>query len=538
MAEAKKRQRERSTVLFDLIKALTGPEKRYFKIFAQRHVIGEQNNYLKLFDAIESQEEYDEDLLQKKFKKEKFAKQLHRIKNYLYDLILKSLAEFHKAKTISSELRHKIEMVEILYAKGLTGQAQKMLEGTLELAEMYERYQYLPEIYELERRIMNSQFYNGKEENDLEKHFSSYQLSIDNLTDINGNWLKATRLMLFLNQHGPVRDAKALEEIERYFEEHKPETCTVRSFEACNYYYFNYVMYHRLRGEPEIAYSYALKHLNWYQEYSFFIRERLRSYLSLLYNFLGIAISIRKFDDVFDDALAKLERLPEEYANSPHNNIYLKLMHFNALHTIRISYALSSGKFKEGIDIIPEIQNGLAELGEKVEPIILHNFYFSFARLYFMTGQFQKANEYLNKVINSQKVQRTDLYCFAKIIQLLLHFEMKKFDLLEYSVISTYRYLLKRNRLYQVENIILDYIRKTAPTIQNEKDQIIAFRELKKTLEKATKNNPYESRALEYFDLTSWLESKISGKTFASLVEEKLKSEKAKPGVVNDFVGL
>lgn len=538
MEAGKKRQRERSTVLFDLIKALTGPEKRYFKIFAQRHVIGEQNNYIKLFDAIEAQEEYDEDILLKKFRKEKFAKQLHRIKNYLYDLILKSLTEFHRAKTISSELRHKMEMVEVLYAKGLTGQAQKMLEGTLELAEMYERYQYLPEIYELERRIMNSQFYNGKKEKDLEKHCNDYQLAIDNLDDINGNWLKATRLMLFLNEHGPVRDARALEEIERYFEEHKPETCAVRSFEACNYYYFNYVMYHRLRGEPEIAYSYALKHLNWYQEYSFFIRERLRSYLSLLYNFLSIALNIRKFDTVFDEALAKLEKLPEEYANSPHNNNFLKLMHFNALYTIRISHALASGKFKEGISIIPKIQEGLAGFGEKVEPIILHNFYFSFARLYFMEGQFQKANEYLNKVINSQKVQRTDVYCFAKIIQLLVHFEMKKFDLLEYSVISTYRYLLKRNRLYQVENIVLDYIRKTAPTIQNDKDQQVAFKDLKKSLEKATKNNPYESRSLEYFDLISWLESKISGKSFAAIVGKRLQSESAKPGVVNDFVGL
>src|SRR3990170_954851 len=119
MEEKKRKPKEKSTAVFDLIRSLTGPEKRYFKIFATRHVIGEENNYIKLFNAIESQQEYNEEVILDKFRNDKFAKQLHRIKNYLYDLIMKSLCEFHKAKSISSEVRQKLEMIEILYAKGL-----------------------------------------------------------------------------------------------------------------------------------------------------------------------------------------------------------------------------------------------------------------------------------------------------------------------------------------------------------------------------------------------------------------------------------
>ncbi len=538
MEDKKRKPKEKSTAVFDLIKSLTGPEKRYFKIFATRHVIGEENNYIRLFDAIESQPEYDEDAILNKFKKEKFARQLHRIKNYLYDLVMKSLCEFHKAKSISSEVRQKLEMIEILYAKGLIPHAEKMLESTKELAEVYEQYQYIPEIRELERKILNSQFYAGKTEADLEKMHAAYKTSLDVLDEINNNWLRAMRLMLFLNAQGPARNKQELATIEKKFEENKPEVCNVKSFEACNYFYFNYGMYYRLSGDEEKSYEYSLKHLKWYEEHSFFIRERLRSYLSLLYNFLGISLSLNRFDDTFFEVLGKLEKIPEEYAASPQNNNYLALMHFNAVNTIKLSHVIATGQFEKGLALIPEIQTGMKEMGEKIEPIIEYNFYFSFARIYFTAGNFQKANEYLNKIINSGKVQRTDIYCFSKILSLLVHYEMGKFDLLEYSVVSTYRYLLKRNRLYKVENIILDYIRKKAPQIDSEKKQLEAFAELKAALIAATKDDHFENRALEYFDIIAWLESKITGKKFSEIISERIKHPDYRPNILNDFVNV
>ena len=47
--------------LFALIHSLTGHEKRYFKIYASKHVMGEKNNYLKLFDFLCKQKEYEEE---------------------------------------------------------------------------------------------------------------------------------------------------------------------------------------------------------------------------------------------------------------------------------------------------------------------------------------------------------------------------------------------------------------------------------------------------------------------------------------------
>lgn len=51
---------------------MSKPEKRYFKVFSSRHVIGDQNNYQILFDAIDKLAEYDESKLMKKFENEAF----------------------------------------------------------------------------------------------------------------------------------------------------------------------------------------------------------------------------------------------------------------------------------------------------------------------------------------------------------------------------------------------------------------------------------------------------------------------------------
>ena len=62
-----------SDSLHRLIHSLNKPEKRYFNIYASRHSSG-KNNYVKLFEAICLQKQYDEEKIRQKFKQEVFIK--------------------------------------------------------------------------------------------------------------------------------------------------------------------------------------------------------------------------------------------------------------------------------------------------------------------------------------------------------------------------------------------------------------------------------------------------------------------------------
>jgi len=72
----------------ELIKSLTKSEKRYFKLISSRHTIGDENNYVILFDAIEKQIEYDEQALFQQFKGAAFLNKFAITKRRLYDHIL------------------------------------------------------------------------------------------------------------------------------------------------------------------------------------------------------------------------------------------------------------------------------------------------------------------------------------------------------------------------------------------------------------------------------------------------------------------
>ncbi|MFB0925750.1 MAG: hypothetical protein QMB65_10815, partial [Vicingaceae bacterium] len=96
---------KRSEHLHQLIKSLSKSEKRSFKLFANRHTIGEKNNYIQLFDAIDKQENYDEAILIKKLKDKKLTDNLSSVKVQLYNLILKNLRQYNPTNKTTYELR-------------------------------------------------------------------------------------------------------------------------------------------------------------------------------------------------------------------------------------------------------------------------------------------------------------------------------------------------------------------------------------------------------------------------------------------------
>src|SRR5687767_4613325 len=102
--------------LFRLIKSLSKTEKAYFKKFSERHTIGDRNNYLKLFDAIDRQIVYDE---QKLKKEEKYITQLPYLKNYLTSMIFKAMQVFYADHTEGHRIRRLADDAWFLYKKGL-----------------------------------------------------------------------------------------------------------------------------------------------------------------------------------------------------------------------------------------------------------------------------------------------------------------------------------------------------------------------------------------------------------------------------------
>jgi len=107
------------------------------------------------------------------------------------------------------------------------------------------------------------------------------------------------------------------------------------------------------------------------------------------------------------------------------------------------------------------------------------------------------------------------------MLNLITHYELGNRDVIEYYVRSTYRYLMKKGDLHLFQHYILQFIKGLSRDI-TEKGLQKRFVALREQLLPLTKNQ-YERRAFVYFDIISWLESKIEGTTVSAIMSKKAK---------------
>ena len=72
---------------------------------------------------------------------------------------------------------------------------------------------------------------------------------------------------------------------------------------------------------------------------------------------------------------------------------------------------------------------------------------------------------------------------------------------------------------------MLNFIGRTLPSFPQRGELREAFSRLKSTLTELSED-PFEKKAMEGFDWIPWLESKITGRSFAEIIKEKASGDK------------
>ena len=498
--------------LFQLIKTLTKAEKKNFKSFAFKQK-GDKK-YLKLFDAIDSLHEYDELLLKKKFHNEKFIKQLSSIKNYLYNLILKSLEVHHR--NVAAGLKGVMIQVDILFGKSLYKQCSALLNRAKVIAYKHERFMKILEIIDKEKRLIDAQGYRiitNKNMNELIKEETVILERINNRREYENLRYK---IFEYYVKNDIARNKKEEKHYQRIVDN---PLCTneykALSYDAKTDFFFIQGVYYYSTGNIKECYKYRKKLVEFIESQPERMRGEEMRYLSALINLYSVAIQCGYYDECLS-AINKMRTLSPDALNN-------KIFAFRGAYIHALDLYIHNGEFKKGISFIKNIEDGLQNYKGKIQASSLIVFYINIAYTYFGIEDYSNAVKWLNKIINDIASDvRTDINCFARILYLITHYELGNAELLEYIVKSTYRFLYKRNRLYRFETCVLNFIKKSLPKANTQQKLINSFEDLKQELEDVTKE-PLEKKALEYFDFISWLESKIENRPFAEIVKEKVK---------------
>ena len=148
-------------------------------------------------------------------------------------------------------------------------------------------------------------------------------------------------------------------------------------------------------------------------------------------------------------------------------------------------------------------------------------FYYKIGCLYFGSNNFKTALKWLNAIIQEQDTDlREDLHSFARILRLICYFELDDREMIEMNIRATYRFLLRKKELGKYETAILKFFRDSQNAFSS-KEIIDLFKVLKLKMLRLEKDR-FEKRAFNYFDIISYLESKIQGLLIETLVKKKL----------------
>ena len=147
--------------------------------------------------------------------------------------------------------------------------------------------------------------------------------------------------------------------------------------------------------------------------------------------------------------------------------------------------------------------------------------YFNCAEIYFGAGKYSRSLYWTRKITNAPaEACAEDIRAWGHIITILIHYEMKTSDILEHLTSSARRFLDKRARLYKVEDSILKFMHRLNKMETDRKLVQAEFRKFYEEIKTITKD-PDEAKTLMYFDLLTWIESKIENRPVAEIVKEK-----------------
>src|SRR6185437_6104286 len=199
----------------------------------------------------------------------------------------------------------------------------------------------------------------------------------------------------------------------------------------------------------------------------------------------------------FDITLRQFEKFAKTPAAMQHDNFRTHTSIY--INSARINQFLMQGDFREGLAIVPEVENKLKEYALFVDSHRIVVFNYKFASLYFGAGDYNTAIDYLQNIINdNQPGLRNDLQCYARLMHLLCHYEIGNEEILESLIKSVYRFFARMKTLTVIEEAIFTFLRHSFKVkAKYLKPELVAFLKKIKHLEK----NRFETRSFAYLDV-------------------------------------
>jgi len=498
---------KKDTSLFELIHSLTPSEKGYFKKYCSGS--GDGKNYLKLFDLISVQQDYDEEKLKKK-SGIRMPAQFSAEKSYLFHLILEALGTYSRSSNEQFEMQHDLGKAKLLFERSFYEQAMRLAEKVVRFAEGTENFTMLVDALNLETLIW--QFLPAHERKKLETLMEEKERAIINLQKTEQARKINAEMLLMFQTIGLARSetqmelyhslARKAEDAANASADFLPVTARVYLCNCLSYY-------HNILGNLDKSLEYMKALIRFIDENPGILPSSLTFYISSVNN-LVLLYLYQKMDKEAEVTIRKLDDI-----NSP------SIRDSNAIFICRHNTRFELYEKRSDLASAYDLSRGLREEIKKFSTRLStqytgHLIYYAF-RACFYTGHLKDALHWINMLVHeAASPAKSEILAIARISEMILHYEMKNHDSIENLAESTERYFAKHGNLFRFEKIMLEFFKKMATLEPGKK----AFETLEAELILLL-DDPLEQRIFSYFDFISWAEGKIVKRKIGEIIKEK-----------------
>lgn len=501
-------------ILYQLIHSLEKSEKRNFKLYIKRSSGNEDLKIIKLFDAIDKMEPYDEQVLLRKLK-DVTKPQLSNLKSHLYKELLASLRLLKSGDSLDLQLNELFDSAHILYKKGLFYQSLRIIDRAKEMAKLNQKFFFLPLLLSLEKRIeaLNVTDTFPARIDELSDEANEANTKLDMVTRLSNLSLQ---MYGFFIANGHARNEDEEDKVKKFFKQTLPSgSAQQEGFYERLYFYQAYTWYAFIRQDFLLYYRYAQKWVDLFEEKTNMIRVETGHYIRGFHNLLNAHFDLRNYEKLSID----LKRF-EEFSHSPRvqNNENFTVQSFVYIAGAKINFYIITGLTKEGLEEVPFVEEKLSEYSIFLDRHRVMVINYKIAMLYFLSGDYSTCIDYLQKIINDSSGLRTDLQCYARLVHLLAHYEMGNLELMDYLTRSVFRYMSRMKNLTVIEQEMFRFFRNSFKFTRKQlRPEFEKFLDKVKHLE----GNRFETRSFAYLDIISWLESKVEGKPMQEIIHNK-----------------
>jgi tetratricopeptide (TPR) repeat protein len=504
--------------LHRLIQKMTPAEKRYFKLNTARHGSKGKNIHHVLFDAMAGMESYDEGLLLACLEKPGPPKDFVMIKHRLHEAVLRSLAAFHTENSVDARLARMLHQVEILHQKSLYEDAERLLTSARKLARAEDRQPAMLAITRWEQRLLERNNYANADAARMARTMNDAEQALMEETELNTLWKLKSAIFQDLYRDGQAREQRSIDRIKRHLEHPiLRDRLNNRSTRAT-------FLLHHLSGAATFAIgdlqrcsehlSRALNTITSNKER--FLGEANLA-LSTLSNLAVVKMRLGRSQEALE-LLNEFRALPERWDMPRTEDLELKL--FVTSSSLELTILSLRGDFQKALELQPLVERGLATYGDRIGPMRKAAFYYQLGYIHLGAGDPRSALRWTHRLLNEIHIDESaEIVCFGRVLDLLALVDARKLDLASYASRNTGRFLMTRKRMHRFEAQVLRMVRGVIRSRNGKavEQTYLIFKQELQALEK----DPLEQVVFEHMDPLAWVESKLSGRLFGELVQER-----------------